>query len=253
MLLPLQRGIVYGPVKSRRLGRSLGINVLPTGKKVCNFDCRYCQYGWTDRAAIASMTEAGYPGVSEILDAVADALRKQPEPPQYVTFSGNGEPTLHPRFGEIVDGINALRDRHAPGASTAILSNSSRAMRPEVREALLRLDVRIMKLDCGTERRFARLNRPVDGLSLEAVTEGLCALPGTTLQTLLVGGTYGNLGDDAEIEAWLARVGRIRPVRVQLYTLDRKAPDEDLVPATPQQLTLIRGRVRALGFEAEVF
>jgi wyosine [tRNA(Phe)-imidazoG37] synthetase (radical SAM superfamily) len=240
-------------VKSRRLGRSLGINVLPTGMKVCDFDCRYCQYGWTDRAAIASMADTGYPGVREVLDAVAEALRNQPEPLQYVTLSGNGEPTLHPRFGEIVDGINALRDRHAPVARTAILSNSSRAMLPDVRAALLRLDVRIMKLDCGTERRFARLNRAVEGLTLEVVTEGLRALPGTTLQTLLVGGTDGNLGDDAELAAWLARVERIRPVRVQLYTLDRKAPDEDLVPATHGQLEGIRDRVAAVGIDAEVF
>jgi wyosine [tRNA(Phe)-imidazoG37] synthetase (radical SAM superfamily) len=252
MLLPLQRGIIYGPVQSRRLGRSLGINVLPTGRKVCNFDCRYCQYGWTDRAALAAMTESEYPAVTEVLEALSSALGALPEPPHYLTFSGNGEATLHPRFGEIIGGVNAIRDRHAPKARTAILSNSARAMDRDIREALMRLDVRIMKLDCGTEARFARLNRPVGGITLEAITEGLRALPDTTLQTLLVGGPYGNL-DDAETRAWLERVKRIRPRRVQLYTLDRKAPDQDLVPATREQLEEIRARVMELGFEAEVF
>jgi wyosine [tRNA(Phe)-imidazoG37] synthetase (radical SAM superfamily) len=252
MLLPLQRGIIYGPVQSRRLGRSLGINVLPSDRKACNFDCRYCQYGWTDRSALDAMTESDYPAVPEILDALSSALRALLEPPRYLTFSGNGEATLHPRFGEIVDGVNAIRDRLVPQARTAILSNSSRAMDREIREALMRLDVRIMKLDCGTEGRFARFNRPVGGITIESITEGLRALPDTTLQTLLVRGTYGNL-DDAELDAWLGRVGSIRPRRVQLYTLDRKAPDQDLVPATREQLEKIRTRVAALGIEAEVF
>lgn len=252
MLLPLQRGIIYGPVRSRRLGRSLGLNVLPTDRKVCNFDCRYCQYGWTDRAAVGSMREPDYPAVPAILDALSEALRTLPEPPEYVTFSGNGEPTLHPHFAEIVEGVIGLRDRHAPRARTAILSNSSRAMIPDVRAALARLDARIMKLDCGTEERFRRFNRPIGAATLEAITEGLQALPETTLQTLLVGGPGGNL-DDGETDAWLGRVERIRPRLVQLYTLDRKPPDRELIPARREQLENVRARVAALGIEAEVF
>lgn len=252
MLLRPQSGIIYGPVRSRRLGRSLGVNILPAGRKVCDFDCRYCQYGWTDRAFLKAMTVADYPAVPEVLDAVAATLRTLPEPPHYITFSGNGEPTLHPRFGEIVDGVKEARDRFAPGARTAILSNSSRVALPVIREALGRLDVRIMKLDAGSEACFRRYNRPVDGLTLETVVEGLKALPDVTLQTLFTGGLEGNLGD-AEIEAWLGRVASIRPRRAQLYTLDREAPDRDLLPATAEQLEEVRARVAALGIEAEVF
>jgi wyosine [tRNA(Phe)-imidazoG37] synthetase (radical SAM superfamily) len=190
--------------------------------------------------------------VPEVLDALSTALGALPEPPHYLTFSGNGEPTLHPRFGEIVEGVNAIRARLAPRARTAILSNSSRVMDPEVRQALTRLDLRIMKLDCGTEARFASFNRPVGGITIEAITEGLCSLPDVTLQTLLVGGPCGNVGE-AEADAWLARVVRVRPRRVQLYTLDRTAPDRELVPATRGQLETVRARVAALGIEAEVF
>jgi len=252
MLLSPQRGITYGPVHSRRLGRSLGINILPAGRKVCNFDCRYCQYGWTDPRFLASMKESDFPAVADVLDAVASTLKTLFEPPAYLTFSGNGEPTLHPRFGEIVEGVARLRDALAPRARTAILSNSSRVTDAGVRKALARLDVRIMKLDAGTEECFQRYNRPVEGLTLEAVVEGLRALPGTTIQTLLTAGPVGNL-DEKETAAWLERVDAIRPRAVQLYTLDRGAPCEQLVAATRDELTAVGVRVEALGIQAEVF
>lgn len=252
MLLSPQSGIIYGPVHSRRLGRSLGVNVLPAGRKVCNFDCRYCQYGWTDRAFLHGMTPEDYPDATRVAEALAEALRALPEPPDFVTFSGNGEATLHPRFGEIVDGVQDVRDRLAPRARTAILSNSSRVGSPEVREALGRLDVRIMKLDAGTERCFRRYNRPIDGVTLEGVVEGLSALPDVTLQTLLAGGAAGNL-DGAEMGAWLARVESIRPSAVQIYTLDRDAPDRDLLPAGRERMESIRARVAALGVSASVY
>ncbi len=252
MLLQPQSGITYGPVRSRRLGRSLGINILPAGRKLCNFDCRYCQYGWTDRLAMASMDPSDFPGVTTILEAVSTTLRGLPEPPDYVTFSGNGEPTLHPFFGDVLEGVRELRDRLAPRARTAILSNSSRVGDAAVRQALSRLDVRIMKLDTGTEACFRRYNRPIGDLTLEAVVRGLALLPEVTLQALFTGGPHGNL-DEAELRAWLARVAAVRPHSVQVYTLDRDAPCEDLVPATKRELQEIGERVTALGFEADVY
>ncbi len=252
MLLKPQRGITYGPVRSRRLGRSLGINVLPGGRKVCNFDCRYCQYGWTDPALSASTQAPEFPALEEILEAVSSTLRALPAPLDYVTFSGNGEPTLHPRFGAIVDGVNELRNRLAPGARSVILSNSSTVGDAGVRGILARLDVRIMKLDAGTEACFLRYNRPADGLTLAEVVEGLRLLSDATLQTLLTTGSAGNL-DDREMDAWIERVAAIRPQAVQLYTLDRDAPDRDLVPATREQLVRMRARVEALGIAAEVY
>ncbi len=252
MTIAPQRGITYGPVRSRRLGRSLGINLLPLGRKVCNFDCRYCQYGWTDPALLEALTPAALPAAGVVLDAVEEALRALPESPAYVTFSGNGEATLHPGFGAVVDGVRALRDRLAPAARTAILSNSSRVADPDVRAALARLDVRIMKLDAGTETVFGRYNGPLGGLTLGEVVEGLRLLADVTLQTLFTSGPAGNLAP-REVDAWLACVARIRPRVVQLYTLDRGAPCERLVPAAREELEGVRARLRALGVAATVY
>jgi wyosine [tRNA(Phe)-imidazoG37] synthetase (radical SAM superfamily) len=252
MLLSPQRSITYGPVRSRRLGRSLGINLLPARRKICNFNCRYCQYGWTDRALLASATGSDFPAVGEVLGAVETAVRYLDAPPAYLTFSGNGEPTLHPRFAQIVDGIEDLRRRLAPGARTAILSNASRVVVPEVRVALARLDVRIMKLDAGTEAGFQRMSGPPEGLTLDAVADGLRLLPETTLQTLFTGGPLGNL-DAQEVDAWLGRVARIRPHAVQIYTLDRGAPCDLITPAGREELQAVRARLAALGVASEAF
>ncbi len=252
MIRAPQRAIVYGPVRSRRLGRSLGINLLPIGRKVCNFDCCYCQYGWTDPARIAALTPAELPSAQEALDAVAAALASLAEPPAYLTFSGNGEATLHPEFEAVVDGLAPLRERLAPDARTAILSNSSRVADPRVRRALGRLDERIMKLDVGTEECFHRYNGAPRGLSLDEVVEGLRHLPDVTVQALFTTGPAGNL-EAAELEAWLARIAVVRPRRVQLYTLDRGAPCERLVAASRAELEAVAVRLRTAGFAADVY
>ncbi|HVP14308.1 MAG TPA: radical SAM protein [Terriglobales bacterium] len=253
MTIAPQRGIVYGPVRSRRLGRSLGINLLPAGRKVCTFDCVYCQYGWSDAGALASMRPDEWPRVEEVLGAVEAALvRLAEDPPAYLTFSGNGEPTLHPRFGEILTGVKELRDRLAPRARTAVLSNSSRVGDASVRKALAALDRRIMKLDAGTEEGFRRVSRPLDGLTLADVVAGLSALEEVTIQTLLIAGPDGNL-EPGEIEAWLARIAAIRPSVVQLYTLDRGAPSDRIEAAGEEQLESAAERLKKAGVAARVF
>jgi wyosine [tRNA(Phe)-imidazoG37] synthetase (radical SAM superfamily) len=250
MLLTPKSTIVYGPVRSRRLGRSLGINLLPAGRKVCSFDCQYCQYGFA-----VPMTQApsrGFPAPAEVLATVETALAEQAEAPAWLTFSGNGEPTLHPRFAEIVDGIIALRDRLAPQARTAILSNSTRLPDDGIRHALARLDARIMKLDVGTEAGLRRFSQAAASLSLESIVDGLARLADVTLQTLFAGGPSGNL-DAAEVTAWLAAVARIRPRAVQLYTLDREAPNAGLTRARAEELQDIRRRLAAHGIPATVY
>lgn len=252
MLLRLQRGILYGPVRSRRLGLSLGINLLPPGEKLCNFDCVYCQYGWTDTALLERAGEPAFPSVDEVLAALDAALPECDAPPAYLTFSGNGEPTLHPRFGEIVDGVTAIRDRMLPAARTAILSNSTRAGEPAVRDALRRLDVRIMKLDAGTAELFGRYNRPAAGIAFARVVEGLRELGGVTLQSLFTGGPGGN-GDRRSVEDWLAQVKGIAPLAVQIYTLARGYPSERIAPLGRERLEEIRAQAAAEGIAAEVF
>jgi len=252
VLLDLKRGITYGPVRSRRLGRSLGINLLGSAAKVCTFDCLYCQYGWTPAGAVSRTEPDGLPSPDDVFAAVRSALETLDEPPAYLTFSGNGEPTLHPHFGEIVDGVTALRNRLAPAAKTAILSNSTRAGDPSVRSALGRLDVRIMKLDAGTEETFRRFNRPLEQVSLAEVLEGLRALGGVTIQALFADGSDGNTNAE-EIHAWVDAVVWVKPIAVQLYTLARGYPSDRIGPVGTRLLAAIRDRLLALGVPAAVF
>ena len=178
MLLNLQNGIVYGPVHSRRLGCSLGINVLPANQKVCSFNCLYCQYGWTDYSMLESVV---YPAPEDIFKAIELTLTRLPRSPDYITLSGNGEPTCHPNFVSIVDGILRLRDRFSPTSQVAILSNSSTVPTLIIRESLEKLDVRIMKLDVGALKPFQTYNIPAPDVSLEAIIEGLSLLRDVTV------------------------------------------------------------------------
>jgi wyosine [tRNA(Phe)-imidazoG37] synthetase (radical SAM superfamily) len=252
MLLSPKNTIVYGPVRSRRLGRSLGINLLPASRKACSFDCQYCQYGFATPIALPTSGPGVFPTPDQVLEAVEAALAVLAPPPAWLTFSGNGEPTLHPAFPEIVDQIISLRDRALPQARTAVLSNSSRLQQVEIRRALSRLDARIMKLDVGTEGGLRRFNQAVAGLSLESIVSGLERLGGVTLQSLFAGGSSGNL-HPAEVAAWVEAVTRIRPLAVQLYTLDREAPSTGLTPARPRELEDIRLRLAAREIPATVY
>ena len=250
MLLELKKGCVYGPVSSRRLGRSLGINVLPAARKVCTFDCQYCQYGWTRPDCLA--TADGFPIVATVLAEMEAALARLPDPPAFLTFSGNGEPTLHPEFPGLVDGVIALRDRVVPSARTAILSNSTRVGDPAIRAALRRLDARIMKLDAGSQAVLDAFNQPLEPLGIDELVEGLRDLGDVTIQALFAGGPAGNHVPE-HVAAWLARVERIRPVAVQVYTLDRDVPSRHLAPVPRPDLEAIAAALEARGIAATAF
>jgi wyosine [tRNA(Phe)-imidazoG37] synthetase (radical SAM superfamily) len=249
MLLELQSTIIYGPIRSRRIGTSLGVNILPPKIKICSFDCLYCQYGWTD---FSLMENAEYPRPEEAGKALEEALDRLSEPPRWITFSGNGEPTLHPEFGRIVDLVIEVRDSRAPGAGTAILSNSTTVHRPEIREALEKLDLRIMKLDAGTPDAFASYNRPAQGITLEIVVEGLAELDDVTIQSLFTKGPAGN-SSEGHISAWIEHLKRIEPVMVQIYSLDRGFPSREIGELDPEELEEIRARLEAEGIPAKVF
>jgi wyosine [tRNA(Phe)-imidazoG37] synthetase (radical SAM superfamily) len=249
MLLAPKAGIIYGPVPSRRLGRSLGINILPFGQKYCTFDCAYCQYGWTERAP---RQDDAFPPAHEVLAAVEKALQAPAILPAYLTFSGNGEPTTHPEFPAIVEGVRGLRDRWVPTAKLAVLSNSTCVTVPSVREALARLDVRIMKLDAGTEAVFRSYSRPLVTCSLDEVVAGLTQLRDVTLQTLFAGGSGGNAGPE-HVAAWIEKVVAIAPVAVQLHTLDRGWPSRDLSPLPPEALHAIAEALHKVNRPATVY
>lgn len=232
-LLALQPDIIYGPVTSRRLGRSLGINLLPCGYKLCSFDCMYCQYGATRVKALFPY-EALLPSLTEILGAVQTAL-ESPREFDTLTFSGNGEPTLHPRFPEIVAATRQLRDELRPKVRLALLSNSSTAHLPYIQETLAGIDLPIMKLDAGDAKTMEQLNRPAPDVQFDLIIQGLKNMPGIILQSVLVDGQVSNISTQA-FEAWVSRVEEIQPSQVQLYSTEREAPEPGIKLVPPVEL-----------------
>jgi wyosine [tRNA(Phe)-imidazoG37] synthetase (radical SAM superfamily) len=251
----LDRGIVYGPVRSRRLGHSLGINLFPRGHKVCPFDCIYCEYGHTTDLTLEPehpLSQRHAPSTEAVLACVENALHATPDL-EYITFSGHGEPTLHPTFPAIVDGVVALRDRFQPGARVAVLSCSGLVARPEVRAALRRVDDRIMKLDAGDEATFRALNRPAEGLSIQAVIEGLASLPQIIIQRIVVAGPVRNDHGTAHA-AWVQAVRRIQPVAIQLYSTDRPTAERDVRKVSLETLRELAAQVEAeTGIRTQAF
>jgi len=229
--IPLQTGIIYGPVGSRRLGLSLGLNVSPINYKLCSFNCVYCQYGNTTVCTTEATDRlADFPSPDDFGRALETALSENKEIDN-ITFSGNGEPTLHPRFDELVDVAKQLRERYFPEARLGILSNSSTASVENVLRALAKLDFRIMKLDTGSLETFRKINRPSKGVDYRTLLNSLQSLKNVTLQTMFVGGKIQNIGDQ-EIEQWIERVGEIKPINAQIYSLHRP-PAESFLQGVP--------------------
>jgi wyosine [tRNA(Phe)-imidazoG37] synthetase (radical SAM superfamily) len=232
-VLELQQGIIYGPVNSRRLGRSLGLNLSPTAYKVCSFNCVYCHYGWTkDLTADLSGYIKDLPTPQAVEAALERALETLSSPPQYITFSGNGEPTLHPDFEEIVERVVAVRDRNGLDARVAALSNSTGLTDDSVLRGLSRLDVRIMKLDAGTDEVLKRINRPAEGFKVDGVVEGLKRLSEVTMQSVFVAGAVTNAGDE-DVAAWIERVTEVGPREMQIYSLEN-APAMSALRGVPR-------------------
>lgn len=218
-LLELHKKIIYGPINSRRLGRSLGINLMPTTYKLCSFNCIYCQYGWTEAHTLDVRNHlSDLPTADEVKNAMEDWL-KDKKRVDYITFSGNGEPSLHPEFDKIVIEVKKLRDKYQPQAKVAILSNSSSLNLSEVKKALKRLDVRIMKLDCGTPGLFKKMSQPAPNVTYQDVVENLRDSKGVIVQSVFVGGDITNTVID-EVEEWAEKLRYILPEKVQIYSLD---------------------------------
>lgn len=227
--LSLQTGIIYGPAQSRRLGVSLGINLLPTNYKLCSFNCIYCQYGWTKKSVLAPTDQLSHlPTPAEVAAALETALRDlsgtAQEVVESITVCGNGEPTLYPQLAEVIVAAKELRDRYLPQARLAILSNSSTVGDPVVREALNLLDLKIMKFDAGSEEMFQELNHPSAPIYMGDIVTGLKELKNIILQSLFVQGRVTNADPDS-VELWAEKVREIRPLGVQVYTLEREPAD----------------------------
>lgn len=252
MVIALQKGIIYGPVNSRRLGCSLGINLLSSKIKVCSFDCVYCQYGYTKIDQSDFSNKKLYPKTIEIIEDLKEAVEYYSVQPAYITFSGNGEATLHPEFAKIVESVIALRDRFSPESKTAILSNSTTVNDPKIIEVLSYLDVKIMKLDCGLEDVYQKYNQPVVSIRLEDIVDGLKKIPNVTIQTLFAGGEEGNF-ENKYIDAWIEKIMEIKPTDVQIYSLDRGYPSMNIYPVEIDELIKVKNRLIDKGIKAEVY
>jgi len=250
--IPLQSEIIYGPVRTRRLGWSLGLNISPIPYKLCSFNCVYCQYGWTQVRTTDMTSRLGdVPTPDQFRQALEAALLRSMEIDN-ITFSGNGEPTLHPQFNQLVDIARELRDRHFPQANLGILSNSSLVSEEKVRQALDKLDFRIMKLDAGDSDAFRRINLPSPGITYQAIVDGLKKLEKVTLQTMFFNGRMQNVSEK-EVADWIARVGEIKPVKAQIYSLHRPPADTFLEEVPEEKLNEIAEQTEtATGVKVEV-
>ena len=240
-------GIVFGPVTSRRFGRSLGINPLPPDRKICTFDCPYCECGSTQVDESRCLEAQPFPSAEEVLAAVRDAMAELAAahiPIDSLTLTGNGETTLHPDFERIIDGIIELRDAALPDARIVVLTNGTRLTDASVRRALTRVDRCVVKIDAGREETFVRINRPLERITLEDITREAAELPRVIVQTMFVRGLVDNTTDD-ELAAWIERVRGVDPVAVQIYSLERLPAEEGLIAVAREELAQIAAALRA--------
>lgn len=249
--------IVFGPVISRRLGVSLGINLLPVDSKVCSFDCIYCECGRNPKKQKAKSGLPSRESVKERLEATLADMQQKNKLPDVITFAGNGEPTLHPHFAEIVEDTLQLRDIYAPKARIAVLSNATMLHRPKVFEALLKVDDNIQKLDSAYEETVRLLDCPQGSFNMEKVVEQLTAFKGSVIiQTMFIRGAYNGIPIDnsteAEVNAWMELVRKIAPAQVMIYTIARDTPIDTLVKVPASRLKEIAKIVETGGFKVQV-
>ena len=238
---------IFGPVQSRRLGISLGINLLPADGKVCSFDCIYCECGFNEdhRPQLPLPTREE---VAAALERKLQQMQEDGQMPDVLTFAGNGEPTCHPHFAEIIDDTIRLRDQYCPQAKVSVLSNSTMIHRQAVHDALMRVDNNILKLDT-VDIDFIRLvDHPNGTYDVNAIIERMKAFNGhLIIQTMFLKGPGIDNTTDHYVAPWLEAVKAINPQQVMIYTIDRETPDQSLRQATHEELDAIRDRVIAAG------
>lgn len=228
--------IVFGPIFSRRLGSSLGVNLLPSKGKLCNFDCVYCECGWNKDGR----GDNRFPELSEIEQALEEKISKAASEGMTVdsvTFSGNGEPTLHPKFPEVIDVTLRLRDRYFPDAKVSVLSNATMIGRKAVAEALMRVDNPILKIDASSDELVRKINKPVGSYSLDEIVDDLRKFEGRfILQTMFLRSPEFDTASPEALAAWMDIVRELKPREVMVYTIDRETPDKSLEKYTVEQM-----------------
>ncbi len=249
--------IIFGPVRSRRLGVSLGINLLPQESKFCNFDCIYCECGRTYKESTHTVKFPKRSEVKKELSNMLERMKTDNNPPDAITFAGNGEPTIHPEFAGIIDDTIEVRDAFFPNARIVVLSNATLIRKKSVFKALLKVDENIQKLDSAFDEKIKQLNNPAPGFTVEKLVNDLKLFKGKlVIQTMFLSGTHkGKSADntsDAEVDAWLKLIKEVQPSKVMIYTVDRDTPSPNLKKASPEKLYEIADKVKAAGFKVHV-
>ncbi|MFO7721737.1 MAG: radical SAM protein [Bacteroidales bacterium] len=247
--------IVFGPVHSRRMGISLGINLLPVDGKCCTFNCIYCECGWTDKP---NGKGTRLPEAEEVASALEKRLQTMQPLPDAITFAGNGEPTIHPEFARIIDDTVRLREKYAPKALISVLSNGTRLHIPEVFDALLKVEMNIQKLDAGKEETIRLINQPNPSFNLNQLVDNLCRFNGRIIvQTLFLRGHYrGQTIDNTsneEVTFWIEHLKKIKPEYVMIYPIERETAASGIEKIPSMELEIIAGKVRNEGIEVKVY
>ncbi len=247
---------IFGPIHSRRLGVSLGINLLPADGKFCTFDCIYCECGFNrdhrPQRRLPSREE-----VREALEKKLMEMQQKGPRPDVLTFAGNGEPTSHPQFADVVEDTLALRDRYFPQAKVSVLSNSTFIHKPDVFAALNKVDNNILKLDTVNADYIRLVNRPTGHYNVQQIIAGMKAFKGNLIiQTMFMKGKFEGKDvdntSDFYVLPWLETVKEMDPRQVMIYTIDRETPDRELLKATPEELDAIAEQVKKAGIPVSV-
>lgn len=244
--------IVFGPIFSRRLGSSLGVNILPSKGKLCNFDCVYCECGWNSDGH----SDNRFPVLAEVEAALEDRMSKAASdgvPVDSITFSGNGEPTMNPDFPEIVDAVLRLRDRYYPAAKVSVLSNAFLVGRESVAKALMKVDNPILKIDASSDILVEKINRPVGTCHLTDIVDALKKFEGNfVLQTMFLRSPDFDTAAPEALTAWMEVVRELKPREIMVYTIDRETPDKRLGKYTVEEMTAFVQPLLDEGFKIQI-
>ena len=249
--------LIFGPIKSRRLGKSLGINLLPEFGKICSFDCIYCECGWNPQGN----KNSGIPNkeiFEQSLERRLQELKGTADEPDSITFSGNGEPTLNPDFVEIIDITLKLRDLYIPNAKISVLTNGTMLHKKDIFNAISKVDNNIIKIDGGTYETIKSINQPNVNFDLEKYINILQEYKGNLIiQTCFLRGEHNGVKIDntteKEISLWIEHIKKINPRKTMIYAIDRETPEKNLEKISQKELETIAERLRQLGFVVECF
>ena len=257
MVTVLFHSTIFGPIHSRRLGSSLGVNLSPNDGKICSFDCVYCEAGYNSQGAGTT----GLPTREKVAQELKEKLKSMTElgePLDVITFSGNGEPTIHPQFAEIIDDTIALRDKYFPQVKISVLSNSTRLGDEAVVAALHKVDNNILKLDSAVNETMRLIDQPTSpSFTCEKVVEQIAQFGGQcVVQTMFLRGEHDGQRIDnttaQEVEALIEAYKQIDPRQVMIYSIDRKTPEQQLEKVSREELEVIASQLRAEGFDVMV-